>query len=242
MESTATAVQNAVQVHRQVEEVPITRVIVYSDRAQVTRLVRLPVPTADKQILLRLDGISTQCEAESIRVEVEGGLAVLDVSHRTIRTKKEEQPVDTGEDKVRSRELARLAEERKGHEQEAELLRAEKVLIDGFGTTMVAQHARRSVMNEGSLEAFDAYWQYQRKEGRDLDTKSHELAMRIKEINTAYRRLEQQGVKPAEEVIVTTQISVLFETVEDELDTLGKATQADEYVAYVTYGKYPIVH
>jgi hypothetical protein len=237
MDSTSqhTAVQNAVTICCTADDAPITNVIVFADRAQVTRQVKLHQSAAFEQMELQLDGISHQCESESIRVEVERGLAVLDVSYRTIRTKKQPtELVDSTQEETRALQLKSIMDQRKVLEREKELLQVDDLLIQDFGNTLTTDEARRSVMNNGSLEYFDTYWQYQRKERRNIAARLLEIDQEMVKADKEYGRLIQQGVKPAEEELVTTRITVLFEPVET---TEGKQT---EYVAYISYGTQPM--
>jgi len=107
------SIQTGIIHHLQVTDLPVERVTVYNDRAQVVRSINLNIDTVGVQSVF-IDGIHHNVLENSFRAEGLGSFFVLDVSYDSntkvvIPPLVEEEEKDLGPDEVKKREdLKRL--------------------------------------------------------------------------------------------------------------------------------------
>ncbi|RKP26758.1 hypothetical protein SYNPS1DRAFT_21544 [Syncephalis pseudoplumigaleata] len=158
----------------QAHEHPPRQVVVYADRAEVTRLISgLPLKFGQNEVTIT--GLSRHIERDSIRVEGIGEPVVQDVSYKLHRAVLPPRTDDDGTDEQNANKarLHKLRQQVTLLVEEGARLEGEQRLLEGY-----ARHYTRGtgdkctsipdVLHGGSLDAFQRFRTYYAEASREL--------------------------------------------------------------------------
>ncbi|KAI8056942.1 hypothetical protein BDF22DRAFT_668616 [Syncephalis plumigaleata] len=216
----------------QAQDHPARQVVVYADRAEVTRLVSgLALKFGQNEVII--SGLSRHIERDSIRLEGMGESIIQDVSYKlhqaivsTSATENEEQNAN----KTRLQELRQQVAELY---EEQSRLKADQQLLDGY-----SRHYTRSkgdkctsipdILHGGSLDAFQRFRTYYSEASRELGQSILENKQKLAEAKSLLEGLEKtlsEGTDNSSKDVTTaanrveesTQVTVIIDAEEDTL-------------------------
>uniref|UniRef100_A0A915KZE7 DUF4139 domain-containing protein n=1 Tax=Romanomermis culicivorax TaxID=13658 RepID=A0A915KZE7_ROMCU len=181
-------------------DLPTDRVVVYSDRAEVCKKIKLQLQAGNSEV--QVENLSKYVINDSIRVEGQGSdkACILEVKFHDKVVKKDESLHE--KEKQLNEECKRLKEQKREVEQQIERLTKQRTVLDGLakqlGTTNNSPNdgesdVENSAKNNGSyhflssglkaLEKLDSFLEYYESKTASIDADAVKLERKLEKLN-----------------------------------------------------------
>jgi uncharacterized protein (TIGR02231 family) len=217
-----------------VKELPCSKVVVFTDRAEVCRLIKLKLKEGETEVVL--NNISNQIDSESVRVEGRGEASVLDVvcQHKSVQ---EDDATNHEKVKELKAELKQLEEKLAINNNEISCLSKKHTILSNFADSISKgsndNNEKKGTTVSSSKENVDNFLDFLEKFGerfhkfdediRQLRTEQEKLNDQIRTVRDNLNQLQGYG-----HFNQAMEVTILVETSKDNIDV-------ELLVSYVVY-------
>lgn len=193
-----------------IADCPVHSVVVYPDRAEVTRVVRVELDSGDCEVVLK--NLSKALDKDSIRVDGVGPASIIEVSFQDMPVTGEEDRAANARTKVADLEQRQddLLCRQKTVDQEIARLEAQASLLDKFSTNLISAGGDGSTAAladkktvDGVLEFLETYEEQEvelKMKAFEAGEKKQQLEKELKEVKANLTKLRPTVARSAEPI------------------------------------------
>ncbi|XP_078001412.1 protein F37C4.5-like isoform X4 [Glandiceps talaboti] len=208
----------------EVTQCPVVSVVVYQDRAEVTRSVVTNLEKGENEVILKK--LSSSIDKDSIRVEGKGPAVINEVTYNSRFVVSQESQDDTSL-KGLKQELAELQKEKKVLEGKKHRLQKQRTVLDGFADNLMkpstvtdkegTQASLTRVLDRDLLEGMQGFFDLYEGQAARLDTSLNQVCLDTEKVDEELRVCNKNinQLDAGRDGCQTREVSIMLETREE---------------------------